>query len=856
LIGAYASVAVLLAASLVVGQAILFLCGWRALTWLAGPVGLAALLIAAGIAVKLPGHGTTVAVVLLVLVVLSLAILVRRRWLPGADPASFRSRTARTARCMEAERLPGVHPAAAAPEHSSGAHPAAAAIAAALTLLIASLPFIVSGRVGILGVGLVNDDMASHLLIADWLNTRVGDMPGLIRHGYPVGPHALAAGLSEGLGTGLIEAFAGITLATPVITALLVVEALRGVRPFARVAVVVLVSLPYLAAAYLAQGAFKEPMVALFVLAFALLLPMAISVRRALPLAVLAAGAVYVYSFPGLFWLLATAAVYVVITLLRSRRPGRIAEGDTEDAARVRGDRAKRSLGYPAVVTGAVAVAVLVALVAPELGRLVDFTHFRAFRGDTISSGLGNLRHQLSPLEALGIWPASDFRLTAADATVPAALFYLGALVAAAAFVVGLPGWIRGHGLAVPAALVAATAIYLGALAFGTVYTSAKALAIAAPLITLVSLGGLLQRSRHPVETSPGADPTNSRSRTARTVRSMDAERSSGVHPAGALRNALALALAAGIAVSSFLVLRPAPVAPQDHADQLAELRPLVQGRKVLFLGRDNFVLYELRGSRPYTAVRNYYDPNYVQPNLRLQDVFGKFDFDSMTPSKLDRFPFVITTRAAYASGPPPTFRPLRKTRDFVLWKRAGPVGSRRTLGEGDHPGAVLGCRGGGRAKRAPGSAIVFTRQPVVGGAWAPSSTVESDGTSTQTLRVPAGRWEVSLQYDSTRAVRVRAPGLDATLPPNLDYRGSVPYYAAGTLTSPHGGPKRFQVTVEGPPLTGRLLGAKSVAHLGAIALSPVSPAGAGNSIPGVSQRRIALRHACGRYVDWFQTAR
>ncbi len=813
MIGAYASVAVLLAASLVVGQAILFLCGWRALTWLAGPVGLAALLIAAGIAVKLPGHGTTVAVVLLVLVVLSLAILVRRWWLPGADPASFRSRTARTARCMEAERLPGVHPAAAA-------------IAAALTLLIASLPFIVSGRVGILGVGLVNDDMASHLLIADWLNTRVGDMPGLIRHGYPVGPHALAAGLSEGLGTGLIEAFAGITLATPVITALLVVEALRGVRPFARVAVVVLVSLPYLAAAYLAQGAFKEPMVALFVLAFALLLPMAISVRRALPLAVLAAGAVYVYSFPGLFWLLATAAVYVAITLLRSRRPGRIAEGDTEGAARVRGDRAKRSLGYPAVVTGAVAVAVLVALVAPELGRLVDFTHFRAFRGDTISSGLGNLRHQLSPLEALGIWPASDFRLSAADATVPAALFYLGALVAAAAFVVGLPGWIRGHGLAVPAALVAATATYLGALAFGTVYTSAKALAIAAPLITLVSLGGLLERSP------------------------------AGAHRGPRLRGALALALAAGIAVSSFLVLRPAPVAPQDHADQLAELRPLVQGRKVLFLGRDNFVLYELRGSRPYTAVRNYYDPNYVQPNLRLQDVFGKFDFDSMTPSKLDRFPFVITTRAAYASGPPPTFRPLRKTRDFVLWKRAGPVGSRRTLAEGDHPGAVLGCRGGGRARRAPGSAIVFTRQPVVGGAWAPSSTVESDGTSTQTLRVPAGRWEVSLQYDSTRAVRVRAPGLDATLPPNLDYRGSVPHYAAGTLTSLHGGPKRFEVTVERPPLAGRLLGAKSVAHLGAIALSPVSPAGAGNSIPGVSQRRIALRHACGRYVDWFQTAR
>ena len=115
--------------------------------------------------------------------------------------------------------------------------------------------------------------MAYHLLIADWLNTRVGDMPVLIHQGYPVGPHALVAGLSEGLGTGLVEAFAGLTLAIPVLTALVAFEALRGVRPAARVVAAVLVALPYLVAAYLAQEAFKEPIEALFLLSFALLLP-------------------------------------------------------------------------------------------------------------------------------------------------------------------------------------------------------------------------------------------------------------------------------------------------------------------------------------------------------------------------------------------------------------------------------------------------------------------------------------------------------------------------------------------------------------------------------------------------------
>ncbi len=82
---------------------------------------------------------------------------------------------------------------------------------------------------------------------------------------------------------------------------------LRDLRPLPRVLAAALVALPYLAAAYLAQGAFKEPMEALFLLAFALLLPGATSVRRGLPLAVIAAGAVYAYSFPGLFWLLGAA---------------------------------------------------------------------------------------------------------------------------------------------------------------------------------------------------------------------------------------------------------------------------------------------------------------------------------------------------------------------------------------------------------------------------------------------------------------------------------------------------------------------------------------------------------------------
>ena len=318
----------LIAASVVVGQAILSLCGRRELTWLAGPVGLAAILVVSGIAIKLPGHGTAVAIALAALFVLSLASLASRRR-GRADPTNVRS-TGTRGRCdarMQSVRRGRTRRSPSRP---------------GLALLLASIPFIVNGRVGILGVGLVNDDMASHLLIADWLNTRVGPTPGLIDGGYPVGPHALAAGLSEGLGTGLIEAFAGITLAIPVLTALVAFGVLRDLRPLPRVLAAALVALPYLAAAYLAQGAFKEPIEALFLLAFALLLPGATSVRRGLPLAVIAAGAVYAYSFPGLFWLLGAAAIYIAIALIRGGCARRRSSGGRRARAALCGLRPSR----------------------------------------------------------------------------------------------------------------------------------------------------------------------------------------------------------------------------------------------------------------------------------------------------------------------------------------------------------------------------------------------------------------------------------------------------------------------------------------------------------------------------------
>ena len=376
-------------------------------------------------------------------------------------------------------------------------------------------------------------------------------------------------------------------------------------------------------------------------------------------------------------------------------------------------------------------------------------------------------------------------------------VFYAGGLFALVALALALPRWIRRHGSAIPAALAAAAVLYLFARGLGTVYTSAKALSIAAPLVALVTLGGLLAASARPLRW-------------------------------------LGAAFALAAAFCSFLILRQAPVAPAAHADELARIRPLVEGEKLLFLGRDNFVLYELRGSKPYTHVRNFYDPYFVEPNFELAHVGSKFDFDSVTARTLAGFPYVLTTRAGYASGPPPGYRVIERTDSYELWEKGrSPIG-REPAETGPEPGRERGCPPG-----RPSESSAFAAPPVVAGSaeWS-RATIESGESATVELELPTGIWDLSLQYDSTRAVILTeaAGRLDHTLPGNLDYRGTAPFWPAGRIEVAGGEPVTITARVEDPPLAGRLMGAHSVAHLGALAATSAEPARAG----------------CSGYVDWY----
>jgi hypothetical protein len=758
--GALASAALIAAASAAIGQAILFACGGREWTWSSAPVGLAAILTASGIAAGLGARGTAIWIVLGVTVIAAIVFL-------GATRGAGR------------------------------AGPSPALLAGALAALAAAIPFIAAGRIGILGVGLVNDDMASHLLLADWIDERFLPEPALVHQGYPLGPHALVAGLSTLLGASSVDVFAGLTLAIPAVTAVVAYGVLDGLRPLARTLAAALVPLPYLAAAYLAQEAFKEPIIALFILGFALLLPKITEARHAIPLAVLAAGTVYVYSFPGLAWLAGTAIVWGLVQAGGARRPVDL---------------------RPVMIAAGIGLAVTLVLILPDVGRLADFADFRALHPDRANAGgVGNLPGQLSPLEALGIWPASDFRISAAASSAPAVIFYAGGLVALVALALAAPRWLRRYGWGIPAALLSAAVLYLLARVLGTVYTSAKALALAAPLIVLVILGGLLGSDRRPLRL-------------------------------------LAVAFGLAAAASSFLILRQAPVAPSDHMAELAQIRPLVAGHKLIFLGRDNFVLYELRGSKPFTTVQNFYDKYFVEPNRQLEDVFEKFDFDTVDAATLGRFRYVLTTRAAYASGPPPGYRVVQVTPSYVLWRRVGPVGDRFPAESGPTPGRVLGCSEGERPR---GRAAIFAAKPLRAdpSRWS-SETIHDGSPASIELDLQAGSWEISLAYDSTRPVTLAAEGTAlAELPGNLDFRGPAPYWPAGEIEVDRPTRVRIEASVERPPLVGRVLGASSVAHLGAIAASPAATGyvDAQRPLPGAGERLRPAARVCDAYVDWLE---
>jgi hypothetical protein len=767
MLGTYASAALICAASMLVGRALLSLAGRDSWSWLEPAAGLGVIVTVSGILARAPGHGTS-ATLGIIFLVIAAGVLVAR-----------------------------------GPRVASGAVRSGLPVAIAIGLILA-IPFAVSGRWGLIGVGF-NNDLGLHLAWAEWLRSGFGPTPFA---GYPLGPHGLAVAVAALPGLSLGQAFLGEVLAISVLTGLTALAALTELPPMRRILAAVLVTVTYLAASYFAQGAFKETAQALFVLAFALALrdPGRLPdgpwpwPRILLPFLALAGGIFFSYSFAGLAWPLAIAALWSLSqpAARRALRPRALAR---------------------ALFTRRTLVAILL---LGGLGVLALIGPF-GFGGGFNKVAGSNTYGPVSPVEALGIWPTPNYRLAAAGG---AHLTGLSGAIAALAVLLGAIWWVRRRDLAVPIALGACLALYLVSLPFSGDYSQAKALMIGAPLAMLIAIRPLLTEL--------------------------------GLAPARRLAwGALAVAFVGGVLYSSFLVLRDAPVGPPGHGSELKAFLPILHGEPVLYAGQDRYAAYELLGADTHVPLVEFPD-EAVSQNLEKPfdtgDAYSPIDFDSFSRSTLNSFPYVITGRAAWNSEAPSGFRRIDATPSYLLWERtAPPPHDRHVLLEGTEPAAPANCDAPEVAilTSNPGRASLFP-EAVIGrkAAWVESGLLGTGDEASQTLDLPAGRWRLSLQYFSPFDLTLSAPGfsrplkaaLDGQRPNTISLFNDGQFWPAGVIDS-DGGPLKLTLSAAEPTGIQSFTGYDGKASIGELVAVRDEP-----------HRIVPLSDACGGMLDWYQS--
>jgi len=391
---------------------------------------------------------------------------------------------------------------------------------------------------------------------------------------------------------------------------------------------------PALLYGYAMWGGVKEMAAAALVALAAALAPAALradsSWRGVLPLALAGAAIVGVLSAGGILWV---GPLLLVVAILAYRRLGLNA----------------------AAVRAAVFAGLLVVLTIPAWSSGLVPPTSKSLVG---SDGEGNLLGPLDPLQALGIWPAGDFRVDPSGAVIATVLVGLGILAA----LVGLWALWRRRGL-VP--LLYATALVTCAVivVFGSPWAAGKALATASPAaLSLAVLGALAV---------------------------MKFDRVSGLM--------LVLVVAGGVLWSNVLAYGGADLAPYGQLHELEQIGDRFAGEGPALMTEYNpygarHFLRELDGEGA-SELRNRQVP--LREGGEAEKGFD-VDTDEIQPSGLFTYRTLVLRRSPVRSRPPAPYRLVWSGKYYEVWQRregeTTPPGEILPLGEEDAPAAIPTC--------------------------------------------------------------------------------------------------------------------------------------------------------------------
>jgi hypothetical protein len=188
-----------------------------------------------------------------------------------------------------------------------------------------------------------------------------------------------------------------------------------------------------------------------------------------------------------------------------------------------------------------------------------------------------------------------------------------------------------------------------------------------------------------------------------------------------------------------------------------------------------------------------------------------------------------------------------------VLWKQTGEVPEdRHVLLEGTEAAGFAGCDAPEIRilLGSPGRAGLFP-DAVIGqkSAWDEGSILGTGAETSQSLQLPAGSWNLSLQYFSPFDLTLSAPGfseplkaaLDGQRPNTISLGNNGQFWPAGRFES-DGGRTRFTISTADATTLQSLSGYDGKAYVGELVAVPAEP-----------HRTAPLSQACDQWIDWYE---